>query len=106
MQFFRGVVLRKVVCRQRSLKFCFENGVSGNVFGDNVGESSVEGFRADTPRNRGMVTKKFDIVLSRVEKVVAPFNGGFEGHPRNTKKTQKRLPPTESAWHSGASSSA
>jgi len=40
--------------------------VSGNVFGDNVGERSVEGFRADTPGSRGMVTKKFDIVFSRI----------------------------------------
>ena len=66
MQFFRGVVLRKVVCRQGSLKFSFENGVSGYVFGDNIGESSVEGFWADTPGGGGMVAKEFDIVFGRV----------------------------------------
>ena len=93
MQFFRGVVLREVVCRQRSLKFCFENGVSGNVFGDNVGESSVEGFRADTPRSRGMVTKKFDIVFSRIivdfgfdsERGELGRRGGSEGPGENLK---------------------
>ena len=38
----------------------------GDVFGDGMGESSVQGFRADTPRNRGVVTKKFNIIFSGI----------------------------------------
>ena len=49
VEFFSGVVLVKVVGSKGSLKFVFENWVFGDVFRDNIGESSIDGFRTDTP---------------------------------------------------------
>ena len=66
MKFFGSVVLRKVVRCKGSLKFGFKDGVFGDVFGDNVGEGAVEGFGADVPRNRGVVTEKGDVVFGGV----------------------------------------
>ena len=40
------------------MKFVFEDGVFGNVFRDDVGVSSFGGLGANTPGNRGVVTKK------------------------------------------------
>ena len=48
------------------MKFVFEDGVFRDMFRDNIGGSSIQGFGADTPRNRGVVAKKFDIVFSRI----------------------------------------
>ena len=49
VKLFRGVVLRDVVCLERSLKFVFENGVFGDVFRDDVRVGSVGGFGTNAP---------------------------------------------------------
>ena len=49
VELFRGVVLRDVVRLERSLKFVFEDGMFGDVFGDDVRVSSVGSFGTNAP---------------------------------------------------------
>jgi len=58
VQLLCGVVLEWIVGLERSLKFRFEKGVFGDLFGDDVGVSSFRGLGADTPGDGRMVTKE------------------------------------------------
>ena len=49
-----------------SLKFVFKSGVCCDVFRNDVGVSSVEGFRGNAPGGRGVVTEEFDVEFGGV----------------------------------------
>ena len=67
------------------MKFRSENAVFGDVFGDGVWISSVDGFGGDTPGDGRVVTQEFDIEFGGVI-VNFGFNsgGGEKGGRRSS----------------------
>ena len=57
------------------MKFRGEDTVFGDVFRDGVGVSSVDRLGGNTPGDRGVVTKKFNIIFSGII-VNFGFNSG------------------------------
>ena len=48
------------------MKFRGEDAVFGDVFRNGVGVSSIDGFGGNTLRDRGVVTKEFNIIFSGI----------------------------------------